>query len=126
MDEKKASIISAATTFAINLAALSLPESTLGVFAAISPVVQVAIERGLSAIGADRLPDREMRRIGSTTLWAKRVVEENLRERKKVMQSQIDQEEIDAFVESVFRAASEDAQEKKDKAYGVFGGNFAF
>ena len=126
MDEKKASIIGAVATSAINLATLSLPETTAGIFSAISPIVQGAIERGLSTMGAARLSDREKHRIGSTVWWATRVIEDNLRVGKNVMQSQIDQERIDAFVESVFRAASEDAQEKKDKAYGVFLGNFAF
>lgn len=126
MDERNASVVSAVITSVINLATLSLPESASGVFSAISPAVQLAIERSLSAIGAARLSDREKLRIGSAVWWASRTVEENRRAGKIVMQPQIDQAEMSALVESVFRAASEDSQEKKDRAYGVFLGNFAF
>ena len=86
----------------------------------------MAIERSLSAIGASRLSERERFRIGSSVFWAAQVAEENSRAGKMVQQGQFAQDDMTTLVESVFRAASEDSQEKKGKAYGTFLGNVAF
>ena len=126
MDDKQATLISAAAVSAINFASLSLTEDFTILFSAISPIVQVAIERGLHAIGANRLSDREKLRIGSAVWWAHKVAEENINSGKFIKLNQYEGDDVTSLVESIFRAASEDSQEKKDMAYGAFLGNFAF
>jgi len=126
MDDKKSAVISAAITSAINMASLALSDGVSGVISAISPMVQLAIERGLSAIGAGRMSEREQTRIGSAVYWAAQVVEENSRAGRIIQQSQFTQDDMSILVESIFRAVSEDSQEKKEKAYGALLGNFAF
>ena len=123
---EKAAAISVAITSAINLATLSLSESSSRVVSAISPMMQLAIECGLSAIGPNRLSEREKYRVGSAVWWASKVAEDNIRAGRSVSQQQFEQDDLTALVESLFRAASEDSQEKKDMAYGAFLGNFAF
>lgn len=126
MNEKQSSALGAVITSALNVASLSLSESSASVFAAISPMVQTAIEMSLLAIGTSRLSDREKFRAGVAVWQATSVAKENLVAGKKILQDWMDQEGLAAMIESVFRAAAEDSQEKKEKAYGAFLGNFAF
>lgn len=126
MDDKQAQLISASVASAINVVSLSLTDSSVGVFSAVSPLVQVAIENSLLAIGAKRLSGREKLRIGSAVWWACKVAEENINSGLTIKHDQFEEDEVTALIESVFRAASEDCQEKKDQAYGSFLGNFAF
>lgn len=126
MDEKQSQLISASVASAINVVSLSLTDSSVGVFSAVSPLVQVAIENSLLAIGAKRLSEREKRRIGSTVWWACKVAKDNISSGKTILHDQFEEDDVTALIESVFRAASEDCQEKKDQAYGSFLGNFSY
>ncbi len=126
MDSKEASIVSAAITSALGLASLSLPDETASVFSVMLPSVQSAIDMGLSTIGLDRLSHREQYRVGSVVWWALKIAKENEQAGRTVLQTEFNQGDVNSLVEALFRAAAEDSQELKDRAYGCLLGNFAY
>ncbi|MBO6237663.1 MAG: hypothetical protein J6N50_02620 [Bacteroidales bacterium] len=126
MTNEKASDISAAVMATINLATLSLSSEASGILSAFSPVIQNGIQRVLTTIGPSKLTDREKVRVGASVHWAIKAIEEHRNAGHSALQDQFDAKTIDALIESLFRAASEDSQEQKDQAYGSLLGNFAY
>lgn len=126
MEDKTTAYISASITSALSVASLSLSDETAQVFSMIAPSIQTAIDFALSTIGSARFSKREQVRIGSAVWWALKVAEENAHAGKRILQVQFDQTEINSLVETIFRAAIEDSQELKDRAYGTLLGNYVY
>ena len=126
MKQENASDISAAVMTTINLAALTLSSEASGILSAFAPIIQNGVQRALTNIGQNKLTEREKVRVGSSVYWAIKAIEEHQKAEHPALQDQFDAQTIDALIESLFRAASEDSQEQKDQAYGSLLGNFAY
>ena len=126
MEDKTTAYISASITSALGVASLSLSDETAQIFSMIAPSIQTAIDFALSTIGSTRFSKREQVRIGSAVWWALKVAEENVHAGKRILQVRFDQTEVNSVVETIFRAAIEDSQELKDRAYGTLLGNFVY
>ena len=72
------------------------------------------------------MTNREKQRVGNTIAYAINVADRNIRAGHSIKQTVLDGLEVDALIETVSRAAAEDAQELKEIAYGSLIGNFAF
>lgn len=126
MKKEKASTLSALFSSAVNLSALSLPPEAAAVISACSPALQRSMEIALSNMGASRMTDREKQRVESTIRYAISIADRNVKTGWSIKQKELEGLEVEAFIEIVYRAAAEDAQEMKEKAYASLIGNFAF
>jgi len=126
MKQEKALTLSTLFSSAVNLSALSLFPEAAAAISACSPVLQRSMELALSSMGASRMTDREKQRIGDTIKYAINIAVRNIETGRSIKQKELEGQEVEALIEIVCRAAAEDAQELKEKAYASLIGNFAF
>lgn len=126
MEQEKSQTLSALFTTAVNLTALSLLPEAASVLSAFSPALQRSMEIALSNMGAARLADREKQRVGNTIAYAINVADKKIKAGYPIKQKELEGLDVEALIETICRAAAEDAQELKEIAYASLIGNFAF
>lgn len=128
MDREKASNLSSAITTAVGLVTLmsSVPEEVVAFVAALTPAMQRSLETVLTSINPSRMSIREKKRVNSSLARALEVAQGHMDSGESVQMPEFDYEQVEIIIETVLRAAAEDAQEKKDFAFGSLIGHFAY